>query len=118
MRAKAKNPRKPHEMTKAEKAFEKLEWFEEYYENRRYEAITLRVGKVRYTPDFSAVCSKTGGVCYFEVKASGHRAAFTEAARIKLKMFATAFSEYVFYVVWPDKKEPGGWHIEILDNQA
>ncbi len=53
MRARAKNPRKPHEMTRAEKAWELFPYFVQGFENRRYEAFTLRVGKVRYTPDFS-----------------------------------------------------------------
>lgn len=112
MRARAKNPRKPHEMTKAEIRFTKSPWFADF-ENMRYEAITLRAGDVRYTPDFSGT-DRGGQVHFFEIKASGHRAAYTEAARLKLSIFASAFPEYVFCLAWPDKNDSTGWHFEIV----
>lgn len=112
MRAKAVNPRKPHQMTKAEIRFTKSPWFSEF-SNMRYEAITLRVGDTRYTPDFSGTDSG-GQVHFFEIKASGHRAAYTEAARLKLSIFTSAFPEYVFCLAWPDKNDSTGWHFEIV----
>lgn len=112
MRAKAKNPRKPHQMTKAEIEFTKSCWYADF-DNMRYEAITLRVGDTRYTPDFSGT-DRDGQVHYFEIKASGHRAAYTEAARLKLSIFASAFPEYVFCLAWPDKNDSTGWHFEIV----
>lgn len=115
MKARAVNPRKPHEMTKAERCFESST-VAAGFAALRYEAITLRAGDVRYTPDFSGLDAE-GQVHFFEVKASGHRAAYTEAARLKLNVFAGAFSEYVFWVVWPDKGELSGWHVERLDRR-
>lgn len=103
-------------MTKAEKAWSEFEYFVRGFENRRYEAFTLRVGKVRYTPDFSGT-GRDDQVVFFEVKPSGHQATFTPVARVKLKMFAVAFPEYIFMVCWPDKKDPLGWHIEHIDNE-
>lgn len=101
MRARAVNPRKPHELTKAEAAWANFPWFVQGFEHRRYEAMTLRLGESRYTPDFAGVCVKTGQLCLFEIKASAHRSAFTEAARLKLKAFSTEFGELRFFVCWP-----------------
>lgn len=115
MRARAVNPRKPHEMTKAEKRFAESVIARNHLAVR-YEAITLRAGDVRYTPDFSGL-DHTGQVHFFEVKASGHRAAFTEAARLKLSVFASAWPEYVFWVCWPDKTKLSGWHVERIDRR-
>ena len=112
MRAKAVNPRKPHEMTKAEIRFLSSPWAREY-ENLRYERITLRVGDVRYTPDFSGT-DESGQVHFIEIKPAGVRAAYTEAARLKVSIFASSFPEYAFNVAWPDKKEPTGWHFEPI----
>lgn len=112
MRARAVNPRKPGQMTRAEIKFTQSPWFADF-DNMRYEAITLRAGDVRYTPDFSGT-DADGQVHFFEIKASGHRAAYTEAARLKLSIFASAFPEYVFCLTWPDKGMPSGWHFEIV----
>ena len=103
MKARAVNPRKPHEMTKAEAAWAVYPWYATNFWHRRYEAMTLRLGNTRYTPDFAGVCKKTGQLCLFEVKASPHRAAFTEAAKLKLRVFANEFPELRFFVCWPEK---------------
>ena len=115
MRARAVNPRKPHEMTRAEKRFRDSPVAAGDH-GLRYEAITLRAGDVRYTPDFSGLDGE-GQVHFFEIKASGHRAAFTEAARLKLSVFAGAFAEYVFWVCWPEKNQLTGWHVERIDRR-
>jgi hypothetical protein len=104
-------------MTRAEIAWSKHDWFVDGFVDRRYEAMTLRLGDIRYTPDFSGVCVKTGQLCLFEIKASGHRAAFTEAARIKLRAMASEFGELRFYVCWPIKAK-GPWHIEGVGNRS
>jgi hypothetical protein len=97
-------------MTKAE-----IKWSQSVHakrlDNLRYEAITLRAGDVRYTPDFSGT-DLDGQVHFYEIKASGHRAAFTESARLKLSVMASSFPEYEFWVTWPDKSEADGWHVE------
>ena len=117
MKARAVNPRKPHEMTRAESAWASYGWFAQAFENRRYEAMTLRMGESRYTPDFSGVCVKTGQLCLFEIKASAHRAAFTEAARLKLKVFATEFGEIRFFVCWPVKgSRMSRWSVTEMSN--
>jgi len=117
MKARAINPRKPHEMTRAEIAWSKNEWFMDSFDERRYEAFTIRLGDIRYTADFSGVDIETGQLCLFEVKASGHRAAFTEAARLKLKAMASEFSELRFFVCWPVKPK-GTWHVEEVRNTS
>lgn len=119
MRARAVNPRKPHEMTKAEAAWANYPWFVQGFENRRYEAMTLRLGESRYTPDFAGVCVKTGQLCLFEIKPSAHRAAFTEAARLKLKAFSAEFGELRFFVCWPEKgSRMNRWSVTEVSNRS
>lgn len=119
MKARAVNPRKPHELTKAESAWANYPWFTQLFEHRRYEAMTLRLGDSRYTPDFAGVCVKTGQLCLFEIKASAHRAAFTEAARLKLKAFATEFGELRFFVCWPVKgSRMNRWSVTEVSNRS
>lgn len=103
MKARAENPRKPHEMTRPERAWAAYDWFVRQFDRRRYEAITLRNGQIRYTADFSGICHESGQLCLFEVKASDHRAAYTEAARLRVRSFASEFPELRFFVVWPIK---------------
>lgn len=103
MKARAVNPRKPHEMTRAEKAWENYEWFQRNFEHRRYEAITLRLGETRTTTDFSGVCIKTGQLCLFEIKPSDHPAVYTDVAKLRLKNTASEFPELRFFVAWPAK---------------
>jgi hypothetical protein len=117
MKARAVNPRKPHEMTKAEFEFLGWEWFVDNFAFRRYEALTFKMGEHRYTPDFSGIDVTNQQVCLFEVKASGGRHAFTDAAKIKIQAAAEAFPEYRFYVVWPIKPK-GSWHIEEVSNKT
>ena len=113
MRARAVNPRKRGEMTKAEIAFRtQCDWLNAFFDHVRYESHTLRFGELRYTPDFTAVRTEDGQVCHFEVKPAGHRHVYTDAAKIKLKTFSSEYGEYVFFLVWPDKTQPRGWHIE------
>jgi hypothetical protein len=119
MKARAINPRKPHEMTRAEKAWAEYWWFVNEFENRRYEGITLRAGEIRYTPDFSGVNKQTGQMCLFEIKASSHRAAFTEAAKLKLKAFAAEFGELRIFVCWPDKgSRMQKWSVTEVSNRT
>jgi hypothetical protein len=119
MKARAVNPRKPHEMTKPEMAWAEYPWFKLHFEHRRYEAITLRIGEFRYTPDFSGVCVKTGQLHLFEIKASDHRAAFTEAARLKLRATASEFPELRFFVCWPTKgTRMQSWTVTEIGNRS
>jgi len=117
MKARAVNPRKPHELTKAELAFSEWQWFVDNFAWRRYEAITLKMGETRYTPDFSGIDVTDQQVCFFEVKASPHPAVFTAAAKLRLQNAAEQFGEYRFYVAWPVKPK-GSWHIEEVSNRT
>lgn len=119
MRARAVNPRKRGEMTKTEDLFgtQYFNSFNAHFQWIRYESHTLRFGELRYTPDFTAVRLPDGQVCHFEVKAAGHRHAYTDAAKIKLKTFSAYYGEYCFFLAWPDKTEPKGWHIEEVSNR-
>ncbi len=118
MRARAVNPRKRGEMTKAEIAFKtQCDWLNAFFDHVRYESHTLRFGELRYTPDFTGVRTEDGQVCHFEIKPAGHRHVYTDAAKIKLKTFSAEYGEYVFFLAWPDKKQPRGWHIEEVSNR-
>lgn len=118
MRARAVNPRRKGEMTKAELAFKtSCDWLNAYHDKIRYESHTLRMGDTRYTPDFSAVRTDDGQLCFFEVKPAKFRAVYTDAAKIKLKVFAAEYREYCFYLVYPDKSTARGWHIEEISNR-
>lgn len=119
MRARAVNPRKPHEMTRAEKAWSEYDWFVRNFEHRRYEGITLRSGENRYTPDFSGVCVKTGQLCLYEVKPSDHSAVYTDVARLRMRAFASDFPELRFFVAWPEKGSKfRRWVITEIGNRS
>lgn len=119
MRARAVNPRQPHEMTRAELAWSNYDWFVKGFINRRYEGYTLRLGENRITPDFSGVDVRTGQLCLFEVKPSDHPAAFTPVARLRLKTAASEFAELRFYVCWPLKgTKMRKWHVEEVGNRS
>lgn len=119
MKARAINPRKPHEMTAAERFWSANDWFVDNFADRRYEAITLKIGETRYTPDFSAVDRLDGQMCMFEVKASDHRAAYTEAARIKLRAAAHEWGALRFYLCIPEKgSKMRRWSVNVISNQT
>ena len=119
MKARAVNPRRPHEMTRPELAWSKYAWFVESFAHRRYEAITLRLGEYRYTPDFSGVCIKTGQLHLFEIKASDNRAAYTESARLRLRAASSEFPELRFFVAWPERSSKmRKWVITEIGNRS
>jgi hypothetical protein len=119
VKARAVNPRKPNQMTPAEKAWAVNDWFVGNFADRRYEAITIKIGEFRYTPDFSAVDRIDGQMCFFEVKASDHRAAYTEAARLRIKAAAHEWGAMRFYLVFPKKgSKMREWVVTVISNHT
>jgi hypothetical protein len=119
MKARAIKPRRPYEMTADEIAFAEYPWFVDNFKHRRYEAITVKLGDFRYTPDFSGVDIGTGQVCFFEVKPINNQHVYTPAARIKHKATAEAFPEYVFYLCVPVKgTKRKEWTITEFENRT
>ena len=73
----------------------------------RAQEITLSLGNgVRYTPDFS-VTDAFECCDFYEVKGF-----MRDDAAVKLKVAASKYPEFTFFLVHRDKSAPSGWKIE------
>lgn len=108
VKAKARRP-KPGRMNKLEAAWaEQLEIVRTSgnIASWQYEAVKLRLAKATwYTPDFMVV-RNDGELEFHEVKGF-----WRDDARVKIKVAAAAFPEFVFFVI---TKPKGRWVSEVV----
>jgi hypothetical protein len=93
---------------RTEAAFDAYLRADDEQDHIKREGITLRIGNgVRYTPDFTSQ-NLEGMTCFWEVKGF-----MREDAAIKVKVAASLFPFFIFYLVTKrTKKQGGGWSIE------
>lgn len=114
--AKGRLARKVHgEMSSYEKAYAELlesGKIDGDIANYRFESIKLRLAdNTFYTPDFYVLC-KDGTIELVEVKGSW-AAPNQDTSRVKIKVAASLFPEFVFVAVTKvAKKHGGGWKRE------
>lgn len=106
---------KPGQMNKTEKRYDEhldallhhgvIAWY-------KFEGITLKLAPdCRLTVDF-AVMTADGLIEMHDVKGSPH--VFTDDAKVKMKVAASAFP-FVFKVAFPlPAKDGGGWRVETI----